>query len=93
MKPPSTDDIDSGANVGPLNEISLAVRTGGLVRLLKGQGLNRSTVDELMRPENLVKLKAILTHHLLPENKPADGPDHGRDAWRETEDDPVVTES
>ena len=65
MKPPRPDDVDPGATAGPLNDLSLAVRSGRLVRLLKGEGLNRSTVEELLRPESLTALRAILTDDLL----------------------------
>jgi len=67
MKPPPTDDIDPAATAGLLNELSVAVRSGRLVRLLKGEGLNRTTVEELLRPESRSALKAILTDHLFPE--------------------------
>jgi hypothetical protein len=42
------------------------VRAGRLVPLLKGVGLNRSTIEELLRPESLSALRAILTDHLFP---------------------------
>jgi hypothetical protein len=70
MKSPPSDDIDtSGAAAGLLDELSLAGRAGRLMTLLKGEGLNRSTVDELLRPEGLSALKAILTDHLFPESE------------------------
>ena len=64
MKPPPGDDIDTSAATGLLDELSLAVRDGRLVRLLKGEGLSKRTVEELLRPESALKLKAILTDHL-----------------------------
>jgi hypothetical protein len=64
MEPPPVDDIDTGAAAGPLDELSRAVREGRLVRLLKGEGLTKGTVEELLRPESALKLKAILADHL-----------------------------
>lgn len=71
MKPPLRDDINTSATAGLLEEVLLAVRSGRLVGLLKGRGLNRSTIEELLRPESALSLKAILTDHLYPEG------DHG----------------
>lgn len=64
MKPPPVDDIDTGTGASLLDELHLAVRDGRLAGLLKGKGLNRSTIEELLRPESALKLKAILTDHL-----------------------------
>jgi hypothetical protein len=70
MKSPPRDDIDtSGAAAGLLDELSVAVRAGRLAALLKGEGLNRSTIEELLRPESLSALKAILNDHLCPESE------------------------
>jgi len=71
MKPPLSDDSDPGASTGPLDALSLATRSARLVRLLKGEGLNRSTVEELLRPESLAVLKAVLT------DRPFSGSEHG----------------
>lgn len=65
MKPPRGDDLDTGAVAGRLDELSQAVRAGRLVTLLRGEGLSRSTVEELLRPESLSALKGILTDHLF----------------------------
>jgi hypothetical protein len=67
MKPPPRDDIDTNSAAGLLEELSLAVRSGKLVALLKGKGLTRSTIEELLRPESALTLKAILTDQLFPE--------------------------
>jgi hypothetical protein len=67
MQPPARDDIDTSVAADLLEEIQLAVRAGRLVGLLKGRGLNRRTIDELLRPESALTLKAILTDHLYPE--------------------------
>jgi hypothetical protein len=67
MMPPPRDDIDTRVAEGRLEEIDQAVRSGKLVGLLEGRGLNRSTVEELLRPESALRLKAILTDHLYAE--------------------------
>ena len=67
MKPPPRDDIDTSADAGLLEDLASAVRAGRLVGFLKGKGLTRSTVEELLRPESAARLKAILTDHMLPE--------------------------
>jgi hypothetical protein len=67
MQPPAKDDVATSGAADLLEEIHLAVRAGRLVGLLKGRGLNRSTIDELLRPESALALKAILTDHLYPE--------------------------
>jgi len=66
MKTPPRADLDHGAPAARLDEISRAVRARRLVPLLKGEGLTRSTVEELLRPESLWALKAILSDHLFP---------------------------
>jgi hypothetical protein len=67
MQPPARDEIDTSVTADLLEEIHLAVRAGRLVGILKGKGLNRSTIDELLRPESALTLKAILTDHLYSE--------------------------
>lgn len=67
MKPPPRDVIDMRAAAGRLDELSAALRAGRLAGLLKGEGLTRATIDELLRPESASRLKAILTDHLSPE--------------------------
>jgi hypothetical protein len=70
MKSPPREDVDTGvAGAGLLDELSVAVRAGRLVALLKGEGLNQGTVDELLRPESIEALQAILTDHLHPESE------------------------
>ena len=65
MKPPPRHDLHAGAVAGRLDELSRAVRSGRLVRLLKGEGLSKNTVEELLRPESLLALREILTDHLF----------------------------
>jgi hypothetical protein len=82
MKSLPTDDIQIRATAGLLSELSLAVRAGRLVTLLKGEGLSKSTVEELLRPESASALKTILTDRLF--RRPERGTqEDGRDLERE----------
>ena len=65
MKPPARHDLHTGAVAGRLDELSGVVRSGRLVRLLKGEGLSKNTVEELLRPESLLALRGILTDRLF----------------------------
>jgi len=67
MKPPSRNVIEMRTAAGRLDELSSALRAGRLAGLLKGEGLTRTTIGELLRPESAARLKAILTDHLSPE--------------------------
>lgn len=83
MKPPPGDAIDTRAAAGLLEDPCSTIRAWRLVQLLKGDGLTRRTIEELLRPESASRLKAVLTDHLFPgaENdpghRPADGSCHG----------------
>jgi len=85
MKPPAKDDLDPGTRAAPLGELSLAFRSGRLVELLKGDGLDRSTVEELLSPESLEVLKTILDDHLFSGSGPADGSDRRGATQEESE--------
>ena len=63
MKPPPSDDVEA-CDSGPLGELYSAVRSGDLVGVLRGEGLTRGTIDQLLRPENAPGLRSILTDHL-----------------------------
>lgn len=65
MKPPPRHDLHTGMGAGRLDELSRVVRSGRLVRLLKGDGLSRNTVEELLRPESILALRGILTDCLF----------------------------
>lgn len=65
MKSPLRGARNPRAVTGRLDEVSRAVRSGRLVRLLKGEGLSKNTVEELLRPESLLALRGILTDHLF----------------------------
>ena len=64
MKQAPSDELDTGTVAGRLDELSRVVRSGRLVRLLKGEGLSKNTVEELLRPESLLALRGILTDRL-----------------------------
>ena len=64
MKPPLRSTHDPRPVAGGLDDVSRAVRSGRLVRLLKGEGLSKDTVEELLRPESLLALRGILTDRL-----------------------------
>ena len=65
MKSPLRGAGDPRTVAGRLDEVSRAVRSGRLVRLLKSEGLSKNTVEELLRPESLLALRGILTDHLF----------------------------
>jgi hypothetical protein len=65
MKPPPRHDLHTCAVAGRLDELSVVVRSGRLVRLLKGEGLSKNTVEELLRPESLLALRGILFDRLF----------------------------
>lgn len=79
--PKAADDIvDTAVNSGKFGTLVAAVKAGGLVETLKGDGpftvfaptdaafkkLPAGTVETLLRPENKAKLQAILTYHVVP---------------------------
>jgi uncharacterized surface protein with fasciclin (FAS1) repeats len=76
----SADIVDTAVSAGTFNTLVAAVKAAGLVETLKGDGpftvfaptdeafakLPAGTVEDLLKPENLEKLKAILTYHVVP---------------------------
>lgn len=74
MGPPRKSDDDRATAVDSLKTLFSAFKTGRLVDLLKGNGLTRTTLEELLRPESTAKLKAILTDPVYGE---PDGGDRG----------------
>lgn len=68
-------------NAGTFTTLIRAIEAAGLVDTLKGSGpftlfaptdeafskLPAGALEDLLKPENKEKLKAILTHHILPE--------------------------
>lgn len=74
------DIVDTAASAGNFTTLVAAVKAAGLVETLKGEGpftvfaptdeafkaLPAGTLDDLLKPENKDKLKAILTYHVVP---------------------------
>jgi uncharacterized surface protein with fasciclin (FAS1) repeats len=77
---PDKDIIEIAASAGSFNTLVAAVKAAGLVDALKGKGpltvfaptdeafakLPPGTVENLLKPENKEKLKAVLTYHVVP---------------------------
>jgi uncharacterized surface protein with fasciclin (FAS1) repeats len=74
------DIVDTAVAAGKFNTLVAAVKAAGLVDTLKGPGpftvfaptdeafakLPAGTVEDLLKPENVNKLRAILTYHVVP---------------------------
>ena len=74
------DIVDVASSAGQFNTLVVAVKAAGLVDVLKGEGpftvfaptdaafekLPEGTMEDLLKPENRDKLKAILTYHVVP---------------------------
>ena len=73
------DIVDTAVEAGSFNTLVAAVKAAGLVEALKGEGpftvfapsdeafakLPAGTVESLLEPQNIDKLKAILTYHVV----------------------------
>jgi uncharacterized surface protein with fasciclin (FAS1) repeats len=76
----SKDIVDTAVEAGSFTTLVAAVQAAGLVDTLKGEGpftvfaptdeafaaLPAGTVDDLLKPENIDQLTAILTYHVVP---------------------------
>ena len=76
----SKDIVDTAVEAGSFTTLVAAVEAAGLVETLKGDGpftvfaptdeafaaLPAGTVEDLLKPENLDQLTAILTYHVVP---------------------------
>jgi len=76
----SKDIVDTAVEAGSFGTLVAAVQAAGLVDTLKSDGpftvfaptdeafaaLPEGTVEELLKPENMDKLTAILTYHVVP---------------------------
>ncbi|MDX1562586.1 MAG: fasciclin domain-containing protein [Gammaproteobacteria bacterium] len=74
------DIVDTAVNAGNFETLAAALQAAGLVETLKGEGpftvfaptdeafakLPAGTVENLLKPENIDQLKAILTYHVVP---------------------------
>ena len=78
---PSTDDVvETAVKAGGFKTLAAALKAATLVEALQGKGpltvfaptddafakLPKGTVESLLKPENIGKLKAILTYHVVP---------------------------
>ena len=77
---PKKDIVDTAVAAGSFNTLAKALTAAGLVETLKGDGpftvfaptdqafakLPAGTLEELLKPENVEKLRAILTYHVVP---------------------------
>jgi uncharacterized surface protein with fasciclin (FAS1) repeats len=76
----SKDIVDTAVAAGQFNTLAKALQAADLVDTLKGKGpftvfaptdeafakLPPGTLDDLLKPENKEKLKAILLYHVVP---------------------------
>ena len=74
------DIVDTAVSAGQFKTLVTAVKSAGLVEALKGKGpltvfapnddafakLPKGTVEELLKPKNRDRLKAVLTYHVVP---------------------------
>ena len=79
------DIVDTAVAAGSFKTLVAALKAGGLVETLKGQGpftvfaptdeafakLPEGTVESLLKPENKAKLVEILTYHVVAGDVPA----------------------
>ena len=73
------DIVDNAVAAGKFNTLAAALKAAGLVETLKGEGpftvfaptdetfakLPKGAVEDLLKPENKEKLKAVLTYHVV----------------------------
>ena len=76
----SKDIVDTAVSAGSFSTLAAALKAGGLVETLKGEGpftvfaptdeafkkLPAGTLESLLKPENKEKLVSILTYHVVP---------------------------
>jgi uncharacterized surface protein with fasciclin (FAS1) repeats len=88
------DIVDTAVAAGSFNTLVAAVQAAGLVDALKADGpftvfaptdeafakLPAGTVENLLKPENLEQLQAILTYHVVPGKVLAADVAHGASA-------------
>jgi uncharacterized surface protein with fasciclin (FAS1) repeats len=79
------DIVDTAVAAGSFQTLAKALQAAGLVDTLKGQGpftvfaptdeafakLPAGTLDDLLKPENKEKLRAILTYHVIAGQVPS----------------------
>lgn len=78
-KAKSKDIVDVAVDNGSFNTLAAALKAGGLIDTLKSDGpftvfaptdeafakLPEGTVENLLKPENIDQLKAVLTYHVV----------------------------
>ncbi|MEP6900735.1 MAG: fasciclin domain-containing protein [Actinomycetota bacterium] len=79
MKDKPKDIVDTAVAAGQFNTLAAALKAAGLIETLKGKGkftvfaptdeafakLPAGTLEDLLKPENKEKLKAILLYHVV----------------------------
>ncbi len=79
-EPAKADIVDTAVGAGSFQTLVAAVKAAGLVETLKGEGpftvfaptdeafakLPAGTIENLLKPENIKQLQAILTYHVVP---------------------------
>jgi transforming growth factor-beta-induced protein len=60
------DIVDTAVQAGNFKTLAAALSAADLVDTLKGAKLPDGVVADLLRPENVDRLKAILTYHVVP---------------------------
>ena len=103
----SKDIVDTAVEAGSFETLVAAVQAAGLVETLKGDGpftvfaptdeafaaLPEGTVEDLLKPENLETLTAILTYHVVPGKVMSGDLSNGMEAATvEGSDVPIMTE-
>ena len=80
VKAGENDIVDTAIGAGDFQTLAAALQAAGLVETLKGEGpftvfaptdeafsrLPAGTVENLLKPENIDQLTAILTYHVVP---------------------------
>jgi uncharacterized surface protein with fasciclin (FAS1) repeats len=80
IMPETRDIVDVAVSAGSFETLAAALSAAGLIDALKGDGpftvfaptdeafakLPAGTVENLLKPENIDQLKAILTYHVVP---------------------------
>lgn len=72
MKPPRGIDFEPTSAGDPLALLVAAVETGRLVALLRGEGLTRNTVAELLEPGSAARLRFMLNRRVFTERESND---------------------
>ena len=76
----TADIVETAIGAGQFKTLAAALQAAGLVEALKGQGpftvfvptdeafakLPAGTIEELLKPENREKLRAVLLYHVVP---------------------------